>query len=149
MKTRNIALLVGCFAVGIVLSMGCDDPTKEVTVSNSANAKIHNGIYEITAENFEEVVLNSSQPVLLDFWATWCGPCVALTPTMEKIASEYDGQLIVGKINVDEQESLALKYEIDSIPALLYVQNGEVVKSSVGLQSQDKIEADIDEIVAH
>ena len=90
---------------------------------------------EITAENFGDLVLNSEQPVLLDFWAPWCGPCMMLGPHVETIASEYDGKLVVGKVNTDQQQELAEKYQAASIPLVLVLKNGEVVGKVEGFDA--------------
>lgn len=95
----------------------------------------------ITAENFEEEVLNSQVPVLIDFWASWCNPCRMLSPVVDEISNESDGSYKVGKINVDEQSQLAAKFRVMSIPTLLVFDKGEVVEKSVGVQSKSKIMA--------
>ena len=94
----------------------------------------------LTAENFEQEVLKSATPVLLDFWATWCGPCRMLAPTIAKIAEEQEGKIKVGKIDVDEQPELAIRYGIASIPTLKVFKNGQVVNSSVGVIPKPMIE---------
>ncbi|MBE5734024.1 MAG: thioredoxin [Clostridiales bacterium] len=94
----------------------------------------------LTKENFENEVYKSQTPVLVDFWATWCGPCMMLMPTVEKIAREYDGKVKVGKVNVDEQMELAVKFGIEVIPTLLYFVDGKPVKKSVGAVSKEEIE---------
>ena len=88
-------------------------------------------VLNITLENFEQEVMKSDKPVLLDFWATWCGPCRIVSPVIDEIAEER-GDIKVGKINVDEQMELAAKYGVMSIPTLMVVKNGEVVNQSVG-----------------
>lgn len=95
-------------------------------------------VIEITAENFEQEVLQSEKPVLLDFWATWCGPCQMLSPLVDEVAEERE-DIKVGKINVDEQQELAVKYQVMSIPMLLVMKKGEIANRSVGLISKDQI----------
>ena len=95
----------------------------------------------LTEENFEQEVLKSELPVLVDFWATWCGPCRMIAPSLAEIAEEYEGKAKVGKVNVDEQMRLAMRYGINSIPALLLFKNGEVAATSVGARPKAQIEA--------
>ena len=92
----------------------------------------------LTIDNFEEEVLKSEVPVLVDFWATWCGPCQALSPIVEEVAGEVEG-VKVGKVDVDDQDKLARKYKIFSIPTLLVFKNGEVAERSVGAVPKEKI----------
>ena len=94
----------------------------------------------ITEENFEQEVLNSDKPVLVDFWATWCGPCRMLAPTIAKIAEEQEGKVKVCKVDVDECPELAARYGISSIPTLIVFEDGAVKASSVGVQSKGQIE---------
>ena len=96
--------------------------------------------YVFTSENFEQEVLKSELPVLIDFWATWCGPCRMLAPVIEQLAQEYDGKVKVGKVNVDEQPELAEKFGIMSIPFVVLMKNGEIVKTSVGYCPKAQIE---------
>ena len=86
----------------------------------------------LTAENFQQEVTENSQPVLVDFWASWCGPCQAMNPTIQELATEYKGKVTVGKVNVDEQPTLAAQFGIQSIPTLLVFQNGKVVDTVIG-----------------
>ncbi len=100
---------------------------------------------EITLKTprFEEEVLQSDLPVLVDFWASWCGPCRMLAPVIEEIAEEYAGRLKVGKVNVDEEPALAMRYGISSIPALLLFQNGEPVKTAVGYRPKEELQREL------
>lgn len=86
----------------------------------------------LTSSNFDAEVLNSELPVLVDFWATWCGPCKMIAPVVAEIAAEYEGKVKVGKVNVDEENALAMQYRVASIPTLLLFKNGQVVNTSVG-----------------
>lgn len=93
---------------------------------------------KITSENFENEVLNSKKPVLVDFWAEWCGPCQMLAPVLEEIETEHSG-VKIGKVNVDEEMALALKFSVSSIPMLVLFKNGKAVDQTVGLQSKETI----------
>ncbi|MCL1813258.1 MAG: thioredoxin [Treponema sp.] len=95
----------------------------------------------ITGGNFESEVINASVPVLLDFWASWCGPCKMIAPFIEQIANEYDGRLKVGKINVDEEGELAMKHNVASIPTLAVYKNGEQLFIQSGAMPKNQIES--------
>lgn len=95
----------------------------------------------LTKENFEEEVLKADKPVLIDFWATWCGPCRMLSPVIEEIAKEYDGKVKVGKVNVDEQPELASAFRVASIPTVVVMKDGEVTNTSVGFRPKEQIVA--------
>ncbi len=94
----------------------------------------------INEQTFDEVVLQSDIPVLVDFWAAWCGPCRALAPILDQIAAEQDGKLRIAKLNVDENPTIAAQYKISSIPALKVFQNGEVVREIVGAMPKPALE---------
>ncbi len=87
---------------------------------------------EITDANFEELVINSDKPVVVDFWAAWCGPCRMLTPIIEKMSGDYDGKALVGKVDVDNNQQVSMKFGVRNIPTVLFIKNGEVVDKSVG-----------------
>ncbi|MDX2245143.1 MAG: thioredoxin [Bacteroidia bacterium] len=91
---------------------------------------------KITEQNFEEVVLNSDKPVLIDFWAEWCGPCRAIAPIIEDLANEKDGEAVIGKVDVDHNRNIAIQYGIMNIPTLLIFKGGKVVDKQVGLTSK-------------
>ncbi|NQU53729.1 MAG: thioredoxin [Bacteroidetes bacterium] len=87
---------------------------------------------EITDANFEELVMNSDKPVMIDFWAVWCGPCRMVGPIIEELATEYEGKAVIGKVDVDSNPNVAMKYGIRNIPTVIFVKGGEVVDKQVG-----------------
>jgi len=95
----------------------------------------------LTKANFEEEVLKSDKPVLVDFWASWCGPCKMLSPIIAELADEYEGKIVVGKVNVDEQPELAGEYKIMSIPTVIVIKNGQVTNTSVGYVPKEQLES--------
>ena len=95
----------------------------------------------LTNQNFEEEVLKSDLPVLVDFFATWCGPCKMIAPIIVEIAERYEGKVKVGKVNVDDENELAMKYQILSIPTLVLFKEGKVVNTKIGLCSKSEIES--------
>lgn len=99
-----------------------------------------------TDSNFDESVIKTDKLSVIDFWATWCGPCVALTPTIEALAKEYEGKVNIGKVNVDENPELSIKYGITSIPCILFIKDGKVVDKQVGLAPKAALER---KIVSH
>ena len=96
-------------------------------------------VLKITKDNFEQEVMNSEKPVLLDFWASWCGPCRMVGPIVEEIAEETVGRVKVGKVNVDEEPDLAQTFAVSSIPTLVVMKNGQVAQSTVGVKSKQAI----------
>ncbi len=101
----------------------------------------------LTTENFEQEVIKSSIPVIVDFWADWCVPCKMVAPILEEISEDYNGKVKVGKLNVDQQGELAAQYSITSIPTLLVFKNGEVVNQKIGAGSRQDIESLFKELI--
>lgn len=103
--------------------------------------------FEFTDANFQETALENETITVIDFWAEWCGPCRMISPIIEELAHEYDGKILVGKVNVDDNPEISMKYGIRSIPTVLFLKNGEVVDKHVGVTSKkvlaDKIEAQL------
>ncbi len=94
---------------------------------------------KITSENFEKEVLESNEPVLIDFYATWCGPCKMMSPIVEEIAKELEGKIKVFKVDTDEEQDLAIKYGIMSIPTFMVFKNGKVEKTAVGMRDKEEL----------
>jgi thioredoxin 1 len=104
-------------------------------------------VMELTDSNFEAEVTNSSQAVLVDFWAEWCGPCRMLSPTISDLADEYDGKAKVGKLDTDKNRDTAVKFGISAIPTTILFKDGKVVKKFVGLTSKKDLKAALDEVI--
>tara|TARA_A100001011_G_scaffold76676_1_gene78949 strand:+ start:1494 stop:1832 length:339 start_codon:yes stop_codon:yes gene_type:complete len=102
---------------------------------------------DVNEENFDSIVMNSDKPVLVDFWAEWCGPCKMLTPTIEALAKEYKDTSSIVKINVDDSPAIATKYGIRSIPSILLFKSGDVVEQRVGAVSKDELAGMLDKII--
>ncbi len=103
---------------------------------------------ELTDTNFESEVINSSTPVLVDFWAVWCGPCKMIEPELEKLAGEKSGDILkIGRVNVDENRDVSIKYGISSIPTLLLFKDGEVAKKLIGAMGKDRILSEIGDFI--
>jgi thioredoxin 1 len=101
----------------------------------------------LTETNFTDEVLHSNLPVLVDFWAEWCGPCKMIAPILEEIAQEYDGRLKIGKVNIDDQQSLATQHGIRAIPTLLLFKDGQVADQIVGLRSKRDLKTNLDRVM--
>lgn len=106
------------------------------------------GIITLTQSNFDSEVLKSTNPILVDFWAEWCGPCKALGPILDELADEYSGRVRIGKVNIDEFQELAAQYGIRSIPTLLLFKQGQVAEQLVGLRSKRDLKASFDRLAA-
>jgi thioredoxin 1 len=102
---------------------------------------------EITDANFEELVMNSDKPVMLDFWAVWCGPCRMIGPIVEEMATEYEGKAVIGKVDVDNNQEVAMKYGIRNIPTVLFIKGGEVVDKQVGAAPKPAFTAKLDALL--
>jgi thioredoxin 1 len=102
---------------------------------------------DVTDATFAEVVLNSSETIMVDFWAEWCGPCRAVSPILDQIAAEHSGKITIVKLNVDDNPQTAMKYQITSIPAMKVFKGGEVVKTIIGAKPKPQIEADLAEFI--
>ncbi len=100
----------------------------------------------ITNENFKGYA-EGDKPLMIDFWATWCGPCRQMLPIVEELANEYDGKIVVGKCNVDEADDIAMQFGIRSIPTILFIKNGEVVDKSVGAVPKAKLVEKIENVI--
>lgn len=105
-------------------------------------------ILELTDANFEQEVVQSSQPVLVDFWAEWCMPCRMLAPTIEELAKDFDGKLKVGKVDTDANPNVAMKFGIRAIPTVILFHNGQAVREFVGLQPKQQYAAEITKVTA-
>lgn len=102
--------------------------------------------FEIKDDNFE-ALLNDSKPLVVDFWATWCGPCKQIAPIVEELAAEYEGKVVIGKCDVDENNDLPARFGIRNIPTILFIKNGEVVDKQVGAAQKNVLKAKIDALL--
>ena len=105
-------------------------------------------IVNLSSENFDEIVKKSDKPVLVDFWAEWCGPCKMIAPVLDELAGEYADKVTIGKVNIDEHQDLAVQFGIRSIPTLLIFKNGDVKEQIVGMQSKGDLKKKLDDALA-
>lgn len=149
----NIAAILAIVALIGVVVVGCEqdkekpkpaDKTTEQDDGQPADGDDDGKIKKVDADTFEVVVLNADRPVLVDFYADWCGPCRALHPTLEEIAAEYAGRAMVAQVDVDENGGLASHYNVRGIPALFVIKDGKVVDQTVGLQSKQSLSSMLD-----
>src|SRR3954468_1569633 len=105
-------------------------------------------ILTLTDGNFSQEVTSSSQPVLVDFWAEWCGPCKMIAPLLDELATEYDGKVKIAKVNIDDHQNLAAQFRVTAIPTLLIFKNGQVIEQMVGAKSKRDLKASLDKAAA-
>ena len=135
------AVFPGCSLLFAVNDQKAGEPVvtaKPEPVQTTAPAAAEPEEIVLTKENFDEYI-NGDIPILVDFWAEWCGPCMKLAPTVEEIAAESDGSYLVGKVNIDEQPELAARFGVNAIPTVIVFQNGKEIKRSVGLVSKEAL----------
>ena len=102
----------------------------------------------IDESNFDQEVMKSAQPVLVDFWAEWCGPCKMIAPVLDELATEFQGKVKIGKVNIDEHQGLAAQFGVRAIPTLLVIKNGQVAEQMVGAKSKRDLKASLDKAIA-
>lgn len=117
------------------------------TPRGGAQSKMGNQIIHVTDSTFEQKVLNSSRPVMVDYWAEWCGPCRMIAPILDEIAGEYADKLTVAKLNIDENQSVAARYAVRGIPTLMIFKDGSVAGTKVGALSKSQLSAFIDSVI--
>lgn len=103
--------------------------------------------FEFTDDNFEKEAINSDKPVVVDFWAEWCGPCRMVGPIIEELASDYEGKAVIGKVNVDLHNEISAKYGIRNIPTILFLKNGEVMDKQVGAVQKSILAGKLDQLL--
>lgn len=144
--------MYGVMAAGLIVLFGCsaemakqgDSP--QFGAGGADSGEHYAAVF--TSDSFQQDVLNSSQVVLVDCWAPWCGPCLQLGPTIEELAREYEGKAVVGKLNVDDAQEISREYEISGIPALLFFKGGQEVDRLVGVQPKSEIAAKLDSLIS-
>jgi thioredoxin 1 len=137
------AFLSLAFILAIYAAVGCKDSS-----GHASGGKPGVGPVILTEANFQAEVLSSSQLVLVDFWATWCGPCKVIAPVVEEIATEYQGRVKVAKLDVDTAPALAQKYGVQAIPTLLFFKNGKVIDQSLGVVSKRELQGKLNNLLS-
>ena len=105
-------------------------------------------IVNLTKENFDQEVIKAPTPILVDFWAEWCGPCKMIAPILDELAEEYSGRVRIGKVNIEDQQNLAAEYGVSAIPTLLLFRQGQVAEQLVGARSKRELKATFDRVAA-
>jgi thioredoxin 1 len=116
------------------------------TIATDLRKMASSNIITLTPDNFEKKVLKSDTPILVDFWAEWCGPCKMIAPILDELADEYSGRVYIGKVNIEDHQNLATEYGVRAIPTLLLFQNGQVAEQIVGLRSKRDLKASFDKV---
>jgi len=139
-KSTNMKKIVIFSLLGVLLSMFIYAQTSKTSETSTTELVL-------TDENFEELVINSDKIVMVDFWATWCKPCLMMAPIVKGIADEYDSKIVVGKLDVDKNPVISQKYMITSIPTILFIKDGKVVDTSIGYVTEDYLKEKIDALL--
>ncbi len=128
-----------------VLLVGCN--SQRDTETTSTSSAVHGPTVAVNDGNFDEIVLQSDKPVLVDFWATWCGPCQMIAPVVGELATDYEGRAVVAKLDTDEAGETAARYGVDAIPTLIVFHQGQEVSRTVGLTTKEELARKLDEVL--
>ena len=142
LPSNRAVFLLATFVLSILAAVGCKDSS-----GHADGGKPGGGPVVLTEANFQAEVLSSTQPVLVDLWATWCGPCKTLAPVVEEIATEYQGRVKVAKLDVDTAPAVAQKYGVQAIPTLLFFKDGKVIDQSLGAVSKRELQGKLDKLL--
>lgn len=146
MKNKKFILLA-VFPLLIIIFVSITKGTQKEMNETKNITEINNNIITLTEQNFENEVLKTEIPVVVDFWAPWCGPCKRLSPILDELAEQYEGKVIFAKLNVDENEKLSNEYQISSIPHLIIFNKGKAVEHIIGLHSKSEIEEQLNPLL--